>query len=208
MSPTPPIASRARFGEFEVDLSTGELWCGGKRQTLAPQQFQVLRLLLENRGRLVTREDLVNHLWPAGTFVDYEQGLKKAVKRLREALRDDADNPRFIETLPRRGYRFIGIIESEPGKVNSTASPPTEELQLANSSGPSSRSRRILSLAAVVLLLSLVIALGWWARRRAVAHDDPHSPLIRSLAVLPLENLSGDASQEYFADGMTDELIT
>ena len=208
MSPTPPIASRARFGEFEVDLSTGELWCGGKRQTLAPQQFQVLRLLLENRGRLVTREDLVNYLWPAGTFVDYEQGLKKAVKRLREALRDDADNPRFIETLPRRGYRFIGIIKSEPDKVNSTASPQTEELQLAKSSRTSSRLRRILSPAVVAVVLSLGIALGWWVRRRAIGHDDAHSPIIRSLAVLPLENLSSDVSQEYFVDGMTDELIT
>ena len=109
---TPSRASqRVRFGEFELDLSTRELWTNGAKQTLAPQPFQVLQLLIENRGQLVSRDALVRHLWPSDTFVDYEQGLKKAVNRLREALNDSAEQPRFIETLPRQGYRFIG----EPG---------------------------------------------------------------------------------------------
>jgi len=108
-SPSHPTR-RIRFDEFELDFSTRELSTNGTKQTLAPQSFQVLQLLIENRGQLVTREALVRHLWPADTFVDYEQGLKKAVNRLREALSDSAEQPRFIETLPRQGYRFIGEI--------------------------------------------------------------------------------------------------
>src|SRR5208337_4851438 len=98
-------SQRVRFGEFELDLSTRELWTNGTKQTVAPQPFQVLHLLIERRGQLVPREDLVRHLWPSDTFVDYEQGLKKAINRLREALNDSAHQPRFIETLPRSGYR-------------------------------------------------------------------------------------------------------
>jgi DNA-binding winged helix-turn-helix (wHTH) protein len=100
-----------RFGEFELDLSTRELWANGSKQTLAPQPFQVLQLLIEHRGVLVTREMLIARLWPSDIFVDYEQGLKKAVARLRENLSDSADKPRFIENLPRQGYRFIAELE-------------------------------------------------------------------------------------------------
>ena len=101
-----------RFGEFELDLSTRELSTNGAKQTLAPQPFQVLELLIQHRGQLVTRDDLIHHLWPSDTFVDYEQGLKKAIKRLREALNDSADHPRFIETIPGQGYRFVGQVET------------------------------------------------------------------------------------------------
>jgi DNA-binding winged helix-turn-helix (wHTH) protein/Tol biopolymer transport system component len=104
-------SQRVRFGEFELDLSTRELWANGTKQTLAPQPFQVLQILIENRGQLVSRDALVRHLWPSDTFVDYEQGLKKAVNRLRETLNDSAEQPRFIETLPRQGYRLIGNLE-------------------------------------------------------------------------------------------------
>jgi DNA-binding winged helix-turn-helix (wHTH) protein/Tol biopolymer transport system component len=100
-----------RFGEFELDLSTRELRNGGTKQTLAPQPFQVLRLLIENRGELVSHDVVVKGLWPSDTFVDYEQSLRKAVNRLREALKDSADEPRFMETLPRQGYRFVGNLE-------------------------------------------------------------------------------------------------
>ena len=105
-----PTSRLVRFGEFELDLTTRELSSNGARQVLAPQPFQLLELLIENRGRLVTRDELVRQLWPNNTFVDYEQGLKKAVKRLREALNDSAEEPRYIETLPRQGYRFIAEI--------------------------------------------------------------------------------------------------
>ena len=109
---TPWRASqRVRFGEFELDLSTRELWTNGTKQTLAPQPFEVLRLLIENRGQLVSHDVVVRHLWPSDTFVDYEQSLRKAVNRLREALNDSAEQPRFIETLPRQGYRFIANLE-------------------------------------------------------------------------------------------------
>src|SRR5215472_3921479 len=197
-----------RFGPFELDAATGELCRNGIRLPIQGQPLQILELLLLAPGQMVSREQLRKALWPEGTYVDFNDSLNAGIRRLREALRDDADQPRFIETLPRRGYRFIGIIEFQPDKVNSTASPPTEELQLAKSSRPSSRLRRILSPAVVTLVLSLGIALGWWVRWRAIGHDDWHSPIIRSLAVLPLQNLSSDVSQEYFADGMTDELIT
>ena len=102
-----------RFGDFELDLSTRELRKNGSKQTLAPQPFQVLQLLIEHRGKLVTRETLVAHLWPSDTFVDYEQGLKKAIARLRENLGDSAENPQFVENLPRQGYRFIAELDFE-----------------------------------------------------------------------------------------------
>lgn len=112
-----------RFGEFELDLSTRELWTNGAKQTLAPQPFQVLQLLIENRGQLVSHDVLVRHLWPSDTFVDYEQGLKKAVNRLREALHDSAEQPHFIETLPRQGYRFIANLEFDTAVRGRSAKP-------------------------------------------------------------------------------------
>ena len=103
-----------RFGVFEVDLRTGELRRHGLRVRLPSQSFQVLQLLLEHPGGMVSREELREKLWPANTFVDFDHGVNAAVKRLREALGDSADNPRFVETLPRRGYRFIAPVEGNP----------------------------------------------------------------------------------------------
>src|SRR5918993_5826165 len=101
-----------RFGVFELDLNTGELRKAGARINLPEQPFQVLEALLDRPGELVTREELRQRLWPADTFVDFEQGLNAAVRRLRDALGDSADTPRFVETLPRRGYRFIAPVIS------------------------------------------------------------------------------------------------
>jgi DNA-binding winged helix-turn-helix (wHTH) protein/Tol biopolymer transport system component len=112
-----------RFGEFELDLSTRELWTNGTKQTLAPQPFQVLELLIENRGELVSHDVVVRHLWPSDTFVDYEQSLRKAVNRLREALKDSAEASRFIETLPRQGYRFIANLEFDTAVRDRLADP-------------------------------------------------------------------------------------
>lgn len=140
-----------RFGDFEANLRSGELRRHGLRVKLADQSFQILALLLESAGGFVTREELRQKLWKQDTFVDFEAGLNSAIKRLRDALGDSAHAPRFIETLPRRGYRFI-----QPVKPDS----------------PEDAGR------------------------------------IQSLAVLPLDNLTGDAAQEYFVDGMTDALIT
>ncbi len=147
------------FGPFEVDTRSGELRRGAVRIRLQEQPFQILVILLEHAGEVVMREDLIGRLWPDNTFVDFDRGLNKAINRLREALGDSADKPRFIETLPQRGYRFL-------------------------------------------------------ARVTVVAREEEHGPMlprhalrIDSLAVLPLDNLSGDPAQEYFSDGMTDELI-
>jgi TolB-like protein/Flp pilus assembly protein TadD len=142
-----PARGTIRFGVFELDLRVGELRKQGLRIRLQKQPFEVLQILLEHPGEVVSREELQQQIWPADTFVDFDQGLSNAIKRLREALCDSAESPRFIETVPRRGYRFIGVLEAASGRIE-------------------------------------------------------------SLVVLPLENLSGDPKEEYFADGMTEALIT
>jgi len=122
LSMTPPNCSPTyiRFEGFELDLRTGELLRSGRKLRLPNQSFRVLAMLLERPGQLVTREELRANLWPAGTFVEYDQGLNVAVNRLREALRDSAEKPRFIETLPKRGYRFIGVIQPQVTEEDST----------------------------------------------------------------------------------------
>lgn len=205
--PTPRLI---RFGVFELDLRSGELQKQGRKIRLEGQPVQVLICLLENPGELVTREDLHGRLWPADTFVNFEHGLNAAVKRLRQALKDSADNPRFVETLPRRGYRFIAPVQSlaadEELPAEVVESPPapnlTEEKNIVEPAPNRHWSRAtIWSGAALLVMLGIFLA---WTFRNAFAP----SPVILSLAVLPLENLSGDASQDYFSDGMTDELIT
>jgi TolB-like protein/Flp pilus assembly protein TadD len=137
-----------RFGGFELDQHAGELRKeDGNRIRLQEQPLQILRILLEHPGTIIPREELRQKIWPSDTFVDFDHGINNAIKRLRKALGDTAETPHYIETLPRRGYRFIGCIEHE-------------------------------------------------------------TPRFRSLAVLPLENLSHDPEQEYFADGLTEALIT
>jgi TolB-like protein/DNA-binding winged helix-turn-helix (wHTH) protein/Flp pilus assembly protein TadD len=179
-----------RFGVFELDLRSGELQKQGRKIRLEGQPVQVLICLLEKPGELVTREELHRKLWPADTFVNFEHGLNAAVKRLRQALNDSADNPRFVETLPRRGYRFIAPLHA--------VAVAAEEPITAEVPGVRPPVSETVALVAV-----LAISTGWllWRNRHPVS-------VIRSLAVLPLENLSGDPSQEYFSDGMTDELIT
>jgi TolB-like protein len=150
-----------RFESFELDVRSRELRKGKERIRLQEQPFEILRLMLEHPGDVVTREELARRLWPDGTFVDFEHSLNAAVKRLRAALGDDADNPRFVETLPRRGYRFIASL----GGATLAMPPATPDYTPAT---PDYKAR---------------------------------------LAVLPFANLSGDASQEYFSDGLTEEMI-
>src|ERR671918_2460851 len=140
-----------RFGSFELDRHSRELRKGASRVRLQEQPFEILCLMLERPGHVVTRDELRQHLWPEGTFVDFEHSLNAAVKRLRAALGDDADHPRFVETLPRRGYRFIGAMNAEGA--------------------------------------------------------DKASEGVPRVAVLPFSNLSEGGSQEYFADGLTEEMI-
>src|SRR5947207_10088436 len=202
--PAPVSTSEVlRFGVFELDLERAELRKQGLRIRLQDQPLKVLQLLLKNHGEIVTREQLRTTIWPANTFVEFDHGLYSAMARLRETLGDSSESPRFIETVARRGYRFIAPVTS-PGIVEAPVSelPPIKRQP---------RSRRIvLSVLAGLLAgaLLLGVALGFnlansrdWLRRRS-------NPQVRSLAVLPLRNLSGDPTQEYFADGMTDELIT
>lgn len=203
-----------RFGECILDLETAELLRDGGKITLQDQPFAVLRILIENPNQLVTREDLVKRLWPEGTFVDFDQSLNKAVARLREALGDDADQPRFVQTLPRRGYRWIATVRTVETAISSRhqASLSFREAQLSNEVARSLRSRDrglhpLPSYVLATVITLLAMAAVWAIARGHFAASGAVKP-IRSLAVLPFENLSQDASDEYFVDGMTDELIT
>jgi TolB-like protein/DNA-binding winged helix-turn-helix (wHTH) protein/Flp pilus assembly protein TadD len=208
------VGGRVRFGIFEVDLRAGELRKHGLRVRLQEQPFKVLAMLLERSGEVVTREELQKKLWPADTFVDFDHGLNKVINKIREALSDSAENPRFVETVARRGYRFLAevkVADSTPvhNPDLATQQRPTGETgDRPGLLGEPARPKHLLSSLAwktsgcVLLLLAAAVA-TWQLHTR-----NRPSPVIRSLAVLPLESLSSDASQDYFADGMTDELIS
>ena len=217
---TPPTSAQAigRFGPYELDVRSGEVRKFGIRLNLGEQPLRILILLTEHPGELMTREELRLSLWSHDTFVDFDRSLNSAVQRLRETLSDTADKARWIETVPRRGYRFVGAVEwsspngSAPAKVATIATilstdEPVERplAELPAPSVPASRFFGRLWLAAVVVpLLAAALATAWAVRRHAAAASEP----IHSLAVLPLDNLSGDSAQDYFTDGMTDELTT
>jgi TolB-like protein/DNA-binding winged helix-turn-helix (wHTH) protein/Tfp pilus assembly protein PilF len=186
------------FGTFTVDARTGELSQGGRRAPLRDQSVQLLLALLEQPGELVTREELRSRLWADGTFVDFDRSLNKAINHLREALGDSAEQPQFVETLPRKGYRFIAPVTCSG-----------EEIDAAAPAGPPrrSRARRWLPLS-IVLAAGIAIGAGITGARRWMASRGSATPQITALAVIPLENLSRDPDQQYFADGLTDALIT
>src|SRR6202049_2702995 len=211
---TPRSTSIVRFGTYEVSLQSGEVRKSGLRIRVQQQPMKLLEILLERPGEVVTREELRSRVWPDESFGDFDQALNIAVGKLRSALGDSAENPRFIETLPKRGYRFIADVsvvdadaprkrlESVPGDLPATE--PVHKLQAAELAVVP--KRRLWSARRVIVGLALVVSLplAVW-----LFHSGSRGPAgIRSLAVLPLDNLSGDASQNYFADGMTDELIT
>jgi DNA-binding winged helix-turn-helix (wHTH) protein len=206
---TPPFR-RLRFGIFEADFRTGELTKRGKRVRLQEQPFQLLAMLLDRPGALITREELHGKLWPQ-TIVDFDHGLNKAVSKIREALGDSAENPRFIETVARRGYRFLAEVavvdDTQPdtvaGDLAAHGDPGRFHVIDADISPkrPSHALAWKLSGCGLALVLAGYLVWNLYPWGHAL-------PAIHSLAVLPLKNLSGDASQDYFADGMTDELIT
>jgi len=202
---------RLRFGLFEVDLRAGELTRRGRRIRLQEQPFQVLAMLLEKPGELVTREELRKKIW-GETVVDFDHGLNKAVNKIREALGDSAENPRFVETVARRGYRFLADVSPIDTAGNRQPDPESEDLALPSDSHrletadvpiSAKRPHQPRAWAGFGLAIVLAASLSW------ILYSQSQSPSkIRSLAVLPLESLSGDASQDYFSDGMTDALIT
>jgi TolB-like protein/DNA-binding winged helix-turn-helix (wHTH) protein len=219
---TPGFSPRsARFGPFQVDFCTRKLFKDARELHIQHHSWQILRMLLERPGEVVTREELRERLWDAGTFVDFDQGLNTAVMRLRHAIEDAAETPRFIETLPRYGYRFIA-------PVTFSDNPPAEAvphlLQLTDwhdaeigrtdaargaASTPTQRGR-LLRPALVWMLGFLAVAvvvtfLAGGRLRGLVFRLTPHLP---TLAVLPFDNLSNEADRSFLAEGLTEQLIT
>ncbi|HSZ62448.1 MAG TPA: winged helix-turn-helix domain-containing protein [Terriglobales bacterium] len=197
-----PPSRVLRFDNFELDVRAAELRKAGVKIRLQGQPIQVLATLLNNAGELVTREELRAQVWPAETFVDFDHSLHNAIARIREALGDSAGTPHYIETLPRRGYRFIGAVET----VGIEESPPTlTEPATDIPVAPTQSWTRTLLIAALLAILAVA---GLVMLRPILSHRAAATTTVRSIAVLPLDNFSGDPAQEYFVDGMTDELIT
>jgi TolB-like protein/DNA-binding winged helix-turn-helix (wHTH) protein/Flp pilus assembly protein TadD len=189
VSNTPCNNPPLRFGIFELEVVTGELRKSGRSVRLRPQAAKILVQLASRPGQLVTREELREKIWGNETFVDFEHGLNLCIREVRAALDDDADTPRYVETLPKRGYRFMMPVEGAP--------------QVARLSG-----RRSFAVTATVLAAVLAAAVvanpRHWRERIFGGYGRP----VRTIAVLPLQNLSGDETQDYLADGMTEALTT
>jgi TolB-like protein/DNA-binding winged helix-turn-helix (wHTH) protein/Tfp pilus assembly protein PilF len=179
-----------RFGTFELDLASRELRKGGALVKLQSQQFQLLTLLAERAGQVVSRDEIRQALWDDETFVDFDQSINFCVNKVRDALGDDPQSPRYIETVPRKGYRFIAPMIEAPPEPTVVSKPVA------------ARRWWLLSSGAAMTLMAIALTVKMVAPRHVAAKP------IESLAVLPLENLSHDPEQDYFADGMTDELIT
>ncbi|MFI5058782.1 MAG: winged helix-turn-helix domain-containing tetratricopeptide repeat protein [Candidatus Acidiferrales bacterium] len=207
-------ATAYRFGPYELRVKTRELHKQGIKLKLRPQPFQVLKVLVERAGDIVTREELRQQLWSAETFVDFEQGLNTSIKVLRGVLSDSANEPRYIETLPKLGYRMIVSVEADqPPQVTeaNTTSQTTVEEDFAGKDVPLDHAPKVLDVRRLSVLLGifvvLIVGLGGyfeWSRSR----ERPQASNGRlMLAVLPFENLTGDVGQDYFSDGLTEEMI-
>jgi TolB-like protein len=207
------------FGPFAAHLDSGELRREGHKIRLQAQPFDLLVMLLGRPGEVVSREEIRNRLWPADTFVDFDHSLGTAINKIRSALNDSAEAPRFVETLPKRGYRFVADVHESPVASSNVsvvvaesapeAPPPIlttrvpAAVAVLHVSPQPARSRLLLACSALLIVLLIFGSYAWHQSRRASA-----SSPVRSLAVLPLENLSSNSEEEFFANGMTDELIT
>ena len=202
-----------RFGLFELQLRSEELYRDGVPVKLSPQPFKVLAFLAANAGQLVTREALRQEIWGDDTFVDFDKGLNFCIKQIREALGDNAQTPQYIETLPRRGYRFIAPVEklsasSKTGFTESAKFQSAEILEQSIESKTTGATKRPLPWLALGFATLVVLGLTvyvWW--QRAASPINPGAGKIM-LAVLPFENLNADTTQDYFSDGLTEEMIT
>lgn len=198
----PLNSHKLTFADFTIDLEAGELHKNGSRVRLQDQPFQLLALLTQRTGEVVTREELREHLWSADTFVDFDNSLNAAVAKIREALADSPDNPRFIETLPRRGYRFIGNVMSVNGVV--TQSPPTTVVPVAGTEGHRQPWRWILAAVALAGVAAVVLSLAFSAPRvpkvvRYVQLTNDGKPKARPVSFINI--LATDGSRVYFARG-------
>jgi TolB-like protein/DNA-binding winged helix-turn-helix (wHTH) protein/cytochrome c-type biogenesis protein CcmH/NrfG len=201
-----PYESVVRFSVFELDFRGRVLLKSGMRMRCQEQPLQVLAALLETPGILVTREELRHRVWPEDTFVDFDHALNTAVKKLRNVLNDDADAPRFIETVPRRGYRFIAPIQASPQPA--AAAVPATKL-----SGPLAFDSQESRYTHALLIASLTIVFAWmviyyFSSRHAKASGNPAGGRPAMLAVLPFQNMTNDPGQDSFSDGMTEETVT
>ncbi len=197
-----------RFGVFEANLAAQELRKHGTRVRLRGQSFSILSMLLEKPGQVVTRDEMQQRLWPADTFVDFEHSLNTAIKKLRGVLGDSPENPRYIETIPRVGYRFIAPVQeiNAPRTAGREVPAPANFAEPQERAAPpvSRRSWRRFAVAAVVIVAVGVVAVFAWR----MSHLRPELAREKvALAVLPFSNLTGDAGQEYFSDGLTEEMI-
>ncbi len=220
---SPASSSRPlRTGLFEIDLASGRLHKNGRRLPLQEQPFRVLAMLLERPGEVVTRQELQTRLWPADTYVGFDEGLNTAIRKLRTAFGDSAGNPRFIETLPKRGYRFIAPVTEatvaegapESAAVQDHAGieehgafvEPDHPQQVEPPATPANQRpwKKTLLVTALVVLAFTVVA--YIAHMRSSPGSAPARRAM--LAILPFQNLSNDPGQEYFSDGVTEETIT
>ena len=201
--------SRFRFGVYQVDLNSGELFRNGIKVKIQDQPFKILSMLLEHPGEVVHRDEIRKRIWAEDTFVDFDLGLNTAIRKLRQALGDDADAPIYIETIPRRGYRFLAPVTHEPGSGSAEIQVPAAQpasADLREELGPSSPNKQQRNRWPWVIAASVVFALvavagayrGWFSSR-------PQT--LNSLVILPFANETGDPNAEYLSDGITEDIL-
>jgi len=205
------VSARVRFGEdFELDLRTGELRRSGRLLKLERIPAELLRLFLEQKEQLVTRDQIIERIWGKGVFLDTDNSINAAVRKIRQVLKDDPARPRFVQTITGRGYRFISPVTDPQGpSVKEPVSQPSRTLEVLPEKQPAALPRRSFRPWAALfgIGISLLLALGAYVEWSRFQPRSQPSTGRRMLAVLPFENMTGDASQDYFSDGLTEEMI-